>query len=551
MLRALIARNPAGLGLMAGTALVATAAGLLLPGALASAVDTAISGQSSWAQVLWLLTLGVSEILAEVFGIVVTARVTHTGAAWLRHRLSRHLIRLGLRSPFPEGDAISRITGDSTGAAAAPSLVVQLGSALVLSCGAIVLLALLDWRLAAVFLVSVPMAVLLARSHLRLTADDVTTYQEVSGELSARLLDAVSGLRTIAASGTAEREAERVLRPLPLLGAAGIGMWRTQARMVWRAGLLLPSVQLAVLVAAGFGVLAGRLSIGDVLAALGYTMLGMGLVGQIALLTALSKARSCATRITAVLDVPVPERGKFRLPNGAGTIEVRGVGVEDVLHDIDVTVSGGTHLAVVGPSGAGKSTLVAVLGGLRAPDRGEVLLDGVPLRCLPPEDIRAAIGHAFERPALLGATVRDAVAYGSWAGTASVERACRAAQVHDLVVRLPEGYDTPLADTPLSGGEAQRLGLARALARAPRVLALDEATGSLDTVTEARVEDAITGLLPGRTRFAVTHRATTARRADLVLWLDQGRVRALAPHLELWDDPRYRAVFTEAADEEG
>jgi ATP-binding cassette subfamily B protein len=117
--------------------------------------------------------------------------------------------------------------------------------------------------------------------------------------------------------------------------------------------------------------------------------------------------------------------------------------------------------------------------------------------------------------------------------------------VDDVVVRLPDGYCTPLAETPLSGGEAQRLGLARAIVHNPRVLIFDDATASLDTITEAAVEQAMATALPGRTRIVVTHRASTAARADLVVWLENGRIRAMAPHAALWREQGYRAVFTE------
>ncbi|WP_370945329.1 ABC transporter ATP-binding protein [Amycolatopsis sp. cg5] len=525
--------------------LVATAAGLLLPGALAAAVDAAVSGRPSWPEVLWLLTLGAAEILADVFGGIWSIKVTSSGTAWLRRKLTDRLFALGTRSPFAEGDAISRLTSDCTGAGAIASIVIQLCTAVLISGGAITLLALLDWRLAVVFLGSIPFALLLARTHLKHTADDVLTYQQVSGEIAARLLDAVGGLRTIAAAGIADRESDRVLRPLPELSGAGRGMWRTQARMVWRSSLLIPAVEICALAAAGFGVLQGRLSIGDVLATLGYVALGMAMITRIPLLTTLARARSCGERLAEVFGTPVPEPGTKRPRNGQGTVELHQVTVAGALEELDLTVLGGTYLAVVGRSGSGKSVLVEVLGGLRPPDRGQVLLDGVALDQLRTEELRAVVGYAFERPALLGATVADAVGYGSWAGDGAVEDACRRAQVHDVVVRLPHGYHTPLTETPLSGGEAQRLGLARAIVHNPKVLILDDATASLDTVTEAAVEQAIESALPGRTRVVVTHRATTAARADLVAWLEDGRVRAVAPHRALMREPGYRAVFTE------
>ncbi|HEX7301556.1 ABC transporter ATP-binding protein [Lentzea sp.] len=510
-------------------AAVATTGGLLLPTALANAVDMALSGTFVLVTVLFLLLLAVTEIIGDAIGIVLAASITSRATAWLRRRTSRKLLSLGHPSPFAAGDAVSRVTGDCGNAGGVAVTVVTLLVTAVSSAGAVVALGLLDWRLAAVFAVSVPLAMFLVRTHMQLTADDVLAYQEVSGDVSARLVDAVSGRRTIAAAGIAPQETRRVLRPLPRLAAAGAGMWRTQATMMWRAGLLLPAVEVAVLVTAGFGVMAGRLTPGEVLAALGYAALGMGVVGQIPQLTALERMRASATRIAEVLDAPVPGR-PAALP-GAGVLELRDVSVGTALRDVSLSIPAGTFAAIVGSSGSGKSTLASVLGGLSSVDSGRVLRDG-------------DVGYAFERPVLLGATIGRAIGYGTDADEVQVRDAAVAAQVHDALIRLPRGYETPLADAPLSGGEAQRIGLARAIVRDPEVLVLDDATASLDTVTEAKVDRALTTALPGRTRVVVTHRPATAARADVVVWLDNGRVRGTGTHLALWDDADYRAVFT-------
>ncbi|HUQ56092.1 ABC transporter ATP-binding protein [Lentzea sp.] len=510
-------------------AAVATTGGLLLPTALANAVDMALSGTFVLFTVLFLLLLAASEIIGDAIGIVLAASITSRATAWLRRKLSRKLLDLGHPSPFAAGDSVSRMTGDCGNAGGIAVTLITLLVTAVSSVGAVIALALLDWRLAAVFAVSVPLAMFLVRTHMQLTADDVLAYQQVSGDVSARLLDAVTGRRTIAAAGIAGHETDRVLRPLPLLAAAGAGMWRTQARMMWRAGLLLPAVEVAVLITAGFGVMAGRLTPGDVLAALGYAALGMGIVGQIPQLTALERTRASATRIAEVLDTPVTGR-PAALP-GAGVLELRDVSVGNALHDVNLSVPAGTFAAIVGSSGAGKSTLASVLGGLSSVDSGRVLRDG-------------EVGYAFERPALLGTTIGRSIAYGTDADELQVRDAAISAQVHDVLIRLPQGYDTPVADAPLSGGEAQRIGLARAIVRDPEILVLDDAMASLDTVTEAEVDKALTTALPGRTRVVVTHRAATAARADLVVWLENGRVRGTGTHRRLWDDEDYRAVFT-------
>ena len=198
----------------------------------------------------------------------------------------------------------------------------------------------------------------------------------------------------------------------------------------------------------------------------------------------------------------------------------------------------------VGLSGTGKSLLAALAGRLADPDRGEILLDGVPLRDLSHDELRRAVGHAFERPALLGTTIEDTIALGLASPTpARVREAARTAHADDFVRRLPRGYDTPRADAPHSGGEAQRLGLARAFAHDGRLLILDDALSSLDTVTESRITDALLSHGSGSTRILIAHRAATAARADAVAWLEGGRVRAVGAHAELWEDAGYRAVF--------
>ncbi|GAA4506870.1 ATP-binding cassette domain-containing protein [Nonomuraea ferruginea] len=231
--------------------------------------------------------------------------------------------------------------------------------------------------------------------------------------------------------------------------------------------------------------------------------------------------------------------GSPRIPpvcSGRGTVEFRDV-VVDGLAVPRLVIPGGSVTAVVGRSGSGKSLLAALAARLADPARGTVLLDGVPLPELTRAGLRRAVGYAFERPVLVGETVGEAI------GPGPVQAAARAARADDFVRRLPSGYDTPLDAAPMSGGERQRLGLARAFARGERLLVLDDATSSLDTVTERQVSLALTADPRGRTRIVVAHRLATAARADQVVWLHDGAVRAVAPHHDLWPDPDYRAVF--------
>jgi ATP-binding cassette, subfamily B, bacterial len=241
--------------------------------------------------------------------------------------------------------------------------------------------------------------------------------------------------------------------------------------------------------------------------------------------------------------------GTDSLPTGLGQLQFRGVtvnvGGQRVLDRLDLVVPGGTSVAVVGRSGTGKSLLAALAGRLIDPDEGQVLLDGVPLHHLDRSELRREVGYGFDRPALIGETLTDVVGFGQHApDQTQVEHAARAACADSFIRRLPQGYRTRFADAPMSGGEIQRVGLARAFAHAGRVLILDDATSSLDTVTELQISHALTEELGARTRLIVAHRASTAARTDFVAWLDGHRIRALGPHHELWNDPDYRAIFT-------
>jgi ATP-binding cassette subfamily B protein len=248
--------------------------------------------------------------------------------------------------------------------------------------------------------------------------------------------------------------------------------------------------------------------------------------------------------VAEVLDADPVRYGGRDLPDGPGRLELRGVTVRAggalLLDAVDLVIPGGASVAVVGPSGAGKSVLAALAARLRDPDRGEVLLDGVPLTDLSHAALRAAVGCAFERPVLVGATIADAI--GHRLDRERMQAAARATHAHEFISRLPRSYGTPLAAAPLSGGEAQRLGLARAW-HAGRLLVLDDATSSLDMVTEMQIGRTLTDDNGGRTRLIITHRAATAARADLVVWLRAGRVVAVEPHARLWRQPAYREIF--------
>ena len=560
-----VVRDGGGWTILLGTvALVGAAAELALPATLGLAVDATVRGDGSWWPAVacgLVAVLLATDVLGDLAGGYGTARAT----ALLRRRLLRHLFGCDVRTVrrYPVGDLVGRLVGQTADAGQAGTAVVLGVVALLPPVGSVVALILIEPLLGVTLIGGLALLALLMRTFVTDASAAVGGYQRVLGAIAGRLLEALGGARTIAAAATVERERDRVLAALPELRGYGLLGWRLLARASARTAAVGPLLQVAVVAAGGYALTGGWLTAGQLVAAVQYAALGAGLGAVLATLNRLARSRAAAGRVAEPLADPVRGVGAEALPPGPGELRLRGVGVrgeggQPVLDGVDLTVPAGATLAVVGRSGAGKSTLAAVAGRLHDPDAGEVLLDGVPLRRLSPAALRRAVGYAFDRPVLVGETVHEAIGLAlsdalarppdrGTSATTAVLAAARAAQVADVVARLPDGFRTRLVDAPLSGGEAQRLGLARAFP-ADRLLILDDATSSLDTATEHRIARALADGAGGRTRVVVTHRASTAAAADLVAWLDGGRVRAVAPHRRLWADPAYRAVFTPGGD---
>ncbi|MER8070262.1 ABC transporter ATP-binding protein [Streptomyces sp. NPDC094034] len=532
------------------------AAGLLLPLALSDAIDVVLGQTGDRVPFLLVCALLVTMTVAEIAGQIAEARMRATATARLRHDTFSRIFRLGLsaRSRFTPGDLLSRSLESTAEAGGAGLNLLNAVFAALTAFGGLVALFLIDWRLVLVFALGVPAVWLLARMLIRRSTTLTGQYQQALGELSDRFVDAVGGARTIRASATLDREVERVLRPVPRLHAAGTGFWEAQRRAGWYLSLLSPGLQIGVLATAGYGVVAGRLTPGQMLAAQLYLTYAMRLLSQVGIFAELGRARGSAERLWEVFAAPLPRRGDRPLPPGEGALTLRDITVRAddrlVLDRLTLDIPAGSTLAVVGASGSGKTTLALVAGAALPPDEGEVRLDGADLAVTDRGEVRDAIAYAFERPHPLGETVADLIGYGDRPVSATaVREAARAAHADGFISRLPLAYQTPLAELRLSGGELQRLGLARAVCGSARVVIFDDAMSSVDTATENEIGRAMDESLRGTTRVVVAHRITTAANADLVAWLDRGRVRAVGPHRKLLTDPAYRAVFGAGGDQ--
>ncbi|MFE6054234.1 ATP-binding cassette domain-containing protein [Kitasatospora sp. NPDC056446] len=555
-LRPVLALTRRWSAVMAAAVATSTAATLALPAVLAHAVDAALSGAGTPG----VLPLAATLVLlagSEALGQYAGPRISADATARLRADAVRRVLAgspLGAHR-LPVGDVAARLTASAPQASLAAPAVVYSVAQLAMAAAASVALAVLAPTAALAFLGTAPLGYAVIRRQLRRTTRLGEGYQRAQADLAARLLDAVAGSRSIAAARAVDREVARVLRPVPELSRHGRELWDSQRRIAWCSALLAPVTQLAVLAAAGAAVAGGTLSVGGLLASLGYTGIGLGGFGAAQSLLDVSRARAGAARLAGLPDPSArlpdgsaPPPGGRPLPPGDGSLDLRRVVVHGpggpVLDRLDLAVPGGCWLAVVGADDAASSALAAVAAGLLDPDEGAVLLDGVPLRAVRPDELRTAVACAFADPALPGPTVGDAIGLGpAPVPAARIRRAARSARADPFVRRLPDGYRTPMDRAPFSGGERQRLGIARALVRDARLLVLDDATSSLDAATEALVLRALRRRAAGRTRLTVTRRAAVAAHADAVAWLCEGRVRAVATHEELSAVPAYRALF--------
>jgi ATP-binding cassette, subfamily B, bacterial RamA/AmfB len=560
-----VARQDAGwLVLLACASLAAAAAETLLPAATGRTVDAMLA--ASVGRLPTTAALGWLGICAVLAGVVICAGASaqlasgmaSTGfTARLRRILAGHILGCGpgMLRRFTTGDAVSRLVGGTSEAGGAPASAVTAITAVVPPAGSMLALGLIDPWLVAVFTVGLPLLAWTLRAFVRDTSDVSAEYQRAQGEIAARLVDAIGGARTVAAAGTSGWEVARILLPLASLRQAGDAFWRIQARVAAQSLAIVPLIQAVVLGAAGVELARHRISPGELLAAGQYAALAVGIGASLGQLNRLARGRGGGRRATEVLACAPARYGRAYLPAGPGCLTFRDVtirlGGDFILNEISLTLPGGTSVAVVGESGAGKSVLAGLAGRLLDPDSGRVTLDGVALDRLGREELRRAVVYAFARPFLFGATPTEAISFGcSRPSPATVLSAARGASADSFVARLPAGMDTALEEAPLSGGEVQRLGLARAFAHASRarLIILDDATSSLDTVTEMQVSRVLATQLRGRTRLIVANRAATAAKADLVAWLSGGRLRALGPHHELWGNAEYRGVFGQQPD---
>lgn len=420
-------------------------------------------------------------------------------------------------------------------------------------------------RLTAVTMAILPLATVLFVVLGRQVHRRFETAQERFSDLSTRAQENFSGIRVVKAFAREEAEVERFRDAVEAVAATNVRLARVQGA-VWPAiGLVLGLAAVALLWEGGRLVAAGRLTVGQLvqfsyyLARLSFPMIAAGWV-----LNLWQQGRASMGRLEEVLNARpriADPKDPVRLPAVRGEVEFQGVwfsydGVP-VLRDVNLRIPAGATVAVVGPTGAGKSTLVSLIPRLLDPTRGRVLLDGVDLRRLPLRTVREAVGFVPQDPFLFSDTLHANIAFGG--DGERVERAAEVARIAKDLGQLPQGYETLVGErgVTLSGGQRQRTALARALARDPRILVLDDALSSVDTQTEEEILRGLRSVLQSRTAVVISHRISTIRDADWIVVLDQGQVVEQGTHdallargglyAELYEQQRLREALEQEA----
>lgn len=405
----------------------------------------------------------------------------------------------------------------------------------------------------AVYIVLYILALVQYLHELRPITDAVRTR---FGRMNARLAEALDGIETVKAAAQEEAEVRRFAEAARRFRDALVWQGNVEARF-------LPLLLLGVASAAGLGHALllfrhGLLGVGDVVAYFGLLqMLGFPTFVSLFAYSQVSSGLAAARRILALI---TRETHLDQNPNGyarpmVGRIAFEGVcfaydaNGEPVLHDISFTVAPGQTVAIVGQTGAGKTTLVKLVNRTYDVTAGRVLVDGVDVRDWDLEALRRQIAIIEQDIFLFSRTIAENIAFGKPDATAAeIEAAARAAQAHDFIMAFKDGYNTVVGErgVTLSGGQRQRLALARAFLTDPRILILDDATSSIDSATEDKIQQAIYAAARGRTTLIITHRLSQIRWADLVIVLRKGRIAAIGDHETLMEtSPAYRRIFSE------
>lgn len=489
----------------------------------------------------------VQAILVAAF-IVCAARLGERVQFDLREKMFGRLQELSLSyfDRTPVGWLMSRVTSDATRVGDLVSwgfLDVLWGIANILA--ALVFMSFINWRMTLIVAAIIPVLIVVAAAFKRKILVEYRDVRKTNSKITGAFNENITGVRVVK---SLRREEANLGEFKGLTGS----MYRSAFRAAWLSALFLPTVQLisaigvaSVIWYGGWQFQLGEMTIGGIQAFVSYITFMLWPIQEMARVYAeMQQAIASGERIFSLIDA-VPEiqdredagdPGSLREEIVFDDVDFRYEPDKPVLTDFNLTVQPGETIALVGPTGAGKSTIVNLLCRFYEATTGSITIGATDLREMTLHGIHSRIGMVLQTPHLFSGTIRENLRYGRLeASDEEVEAAARMAGAHHFIEQLDEGYEAEVGEggVLLSVGQKQLISLARAILAEPDIFIMDEATSSVDTLTEALIQEAMEKLMQGRTSFVIAHRLSTIKRADRILVIENGRIAEAGSHAEL------------------
>lgn len=538
-------------------ACVSAAAQLLIPILTGKAIDQMIgAGQVNLSGVLvfavWIAVVAALSAVAQQFLATSNNKIAYNISRDLRNAAFHKLQRLPLSylDAHPSGDLVSRMIADvDTFSDGLLMGFTQLFTGVVLIVGTLTIMLIKNWMIALLVVVLTPLSMFVASFIARKTHHYFTEQARVRGQQTALINELIEGQKVVQSFG---HEAAS----LSDFDCINDELGRVSLNATFFSSLTNPSTRLvnniiyaAVALVGALSAVGGGISVGDLSVFLSYASQYAKPFNEISgVVTELQNALACAARVFSLLDEDdrVPDKENAAVLSPKGTVDLKDVCFRYVpdrplIEDFNLHVKPGQRIAIVGPTGCGKTTMINLLMRFYDVNSGAILVDGTDIRDATRHSLRKSFGMVLQDTWLKAGTIRDNIAYGRPdASEEDVIDAAKAAHAHSFIRRLPDGYDTVITENGgnISQGQKQLLCIARVMlggenGELPPMLILDEATSSIDTRTEIKIQSAFARLMNGRTSFIVAHRLSTIQEADVILVMKDGHIIEQGTHEEL------------------